>query len=91
VHSARRASQDDAHGPSSTPPIGCGGGSVRSKAAWILSDAPRAILPHMRRSFIDRQYSPSTGMDRSEWEIILEELTHMGYIVKQEPINETDN
>jgi hypothetical protein len=34
---------------------------------------------------VDRQYSPSTDMDRSEWEIILEELTHMGYIIKKEP------
>jgi hypothetical protein len=24
-------------------------------------------------------------MDQSEWKIILEELTHMGYIVKREP------
>jgi hypothetical protein len=39
---------------------------------------------HMRRSFIDRQYSPSTEMDLSEWKIILDELTHMGYIVKKE-------
>jgi hypothetical protein len=45
----------------------------------------------MKRSFIDRQYSPSTGMDRSEWEIILDELTRMGYIVKQERVNETDD
>jgi hypothetical protein len=40
------------------------------------------MSPHMRRSFIDRQYSPSTGMDRSKWEVILEELMCMGYIVK---------
>jgi hypothetical protein len=39
----------------------------------------------MQRSFVDRQYSTSTGMDQSEWEIILEELTYMGYIVKEEP------
>jgi hypothetical protein len=39
----------------------------------------------MRRSFVDRRYSPSTGMDLSEWEIILDELIHMGYIVKEEP------
>jgi hypothetical protein len=44
-----------------------------------------AISPRMRRSFVDRQYSPSTGMDQSEWEIILEELTRMGYIVKKKP------
>jgi hypothetical protein len=51
----------------------------------ILLDAPRAVSPLMWRSFIDRQYSPSTGMDRSEWEIILEEIICMGYIVKKEP------
>jgi hypothetical protein len=31
-----------------------------------------------------RQYSPLTGMDRSEWEIILAELTCTSYIVKKE-------
>jgi hypothetical protein len=40
--------------------------------------------PRMQRLFVDRQYSPSTGMGLSEWEIILEELTRMGYIVKKE-------
>jgi hypothetical protein len=43
------------------------------------------ILPHMRRSFVDRCFSPLTGMGLSEWEIILDELIHMGYIVKKEP------
>jgi hypothetical protein len=42
----------------------------------------------MRRSFVDRLYSPSTGMGLSEWEVILEELTHMCYIVKEEPDND---
>jgi hypothetical protein len=40
---------------------------------------------------VDRQYLPSTGMDRSKWEIILEELTCMGYIVKQDRVDETDS
>jgi hypothetical protein len=40
----------------------------------------------MRWSFIDRKYSPSTGMDQSEWEINLEELTRMGLILKKEPV-----
>jgi hypothetical protein len=39
----------------------------------------------MRRLFIDRQYSPSTGMDLSESEIILDERTRICYIVKKEP------
>jgi hypothetical protein len=58
---------------------------VKKKAAQILSTAPRAISPHMRRSFVDRQYSPLIDMDLTEWEIILDELTRMGYIVKKEP------
>jgi hypothetical protein len=82
---------DGAPGLSSTTPKGYGGGSVENKAAWILADAPRAISPRMRRSFIDKQYSPSTDMDQSEWEIILEELIRMGLIVKKEPISEGDD
>jgi hypothetical protein len=71
--------------PSTAPPRGHGGGSTKNKAARVLSTAPGAILPHKQRSFVDRQYSPSTGIDRSEWEVILEELTWMGYIIKKEP------
>jgi hypothetical protein len=88
---AGRASFNETLGPSCIPPKGCSGGSAKSKAAQILSDAPRAISPHMRRSFVDRQYSPSTGTDLSEWEIILEELIRMGYVVKKEPISEAED
>jgi hypothetical protein len=80
---AKRASTTGAPGPSSVVPRSCGRGSARDRAAWILSDILGAIAPRMRRSFVDRQYSTSTGMDRSEWENILDELTHMGYIVKK--------
>jgi hypothetical protein len=45
----------------------------------------------MRRLFIDKQYLPSTHMDQSEWEIILGELIRMGFLVKQEPVNEGDD
>jgi hypothetical protein len=44
----------------------------------------------MKRSFAERRYSPSIGMDQSEWEIILEQLVITGYIVKEEPVSETD-
>jgi hypothetical protein len=81
----KRALMDDAPKPSSAPPRGRGRGSVRNKAAQILSAAPGAISPRMWRSFVDTQYSSLTGMDQSEWKIILEQLTHMGYIVKREP------
>jgi hypothetical protein len=76
---------DDALGSSSAPPRGRGMASVKNKATQIFSVALGAISRCMQRSFIDRQYSPSTGMDQSEWEIILEELTSIGIIVKQEP------
>jgi hypothetical protein len=64
---------------------------VKQKDVRILADAFRAILSRMRRSFVDRQYTPSTGMDQSEWEIILGELIHMGFLVKQEPLSEGDD
>jgi hypothetical protein len=56
-----------------------------------MADAARAVSPRMRCSFVDRQYSPSTGMDRSEWEMILGELVHMGFLVKHEPVREGEN
>jgi hypothetical protein len=37
----------------------------------------------------DGIHSPSTGMDRSEWEIILEQLLITGLIVKEEVVSET--
>jgi hypothetical protein len=80
---------NDTPRPSNAQPRGHGRGhgrcSAKNKVTRILSAVPRAISPCMRRSFVDRQYSPSTGMDLSEWEIILDELTRMGYIVKKEP------
>jgi hypothetical protein len=80
----KRTMVDDAPRQSTASLGGRGRGSTKKKVTWILSTAPKAISPRMRRSFIDRQYSPSIDMDRSEWEIILEELTRMGYIVKKE-------
>jgi hypothetical protein len=76
----KRVLMDDAPGSSSGLPRcrGRGRDSVRKKATQILAAAPGVILPRMRRSFVDRQYSPSTGMDQNEWEIILEEYTCMG-------------
>jgi hypothetical protein len=54
MHATRLTSLDDAPGPTSALPNGYGGGSVRSKAARILSGAPRAVSPRMRRSSVDR-------------------------------------
>jgi hypothetical protein len=63
---ARGALQDDVPGPSTAPPRGYGGDSARNKAVQILSTALGAVSPCMRRSFVDSQYSPLTGMDQSE-------------------------
>jgi hypothetical protein len=82
---------EQAPGPSSTPPKGCGGGSAKSKATQILTDTTRDILPRMKRSFAERQYLPSTSMDRSEWELILKQLIIMSYVVKEEAVSETDD
>jgi hypothetical protein len=45
----------------------------------------------MKRLFAEGRYSPSTGMDQSEWEIILEQLIRMDYIVKEEHVSDTDD
>jgi hypothetical protein len=86
-HASRGTSIGEILGPSSAPAKGCSVGSTKNEAAQILADALGVILPRMRCSFIDRQYLPLTGMHQSEWEIILEELTRMGLIVKKEPIS----
>jgi hypothetical protein len=80
----RKAPVDGAPSSSSAPSRSCDGGSAKNKAAQILANASWAIPCQMRRSFVDRQYSPSTGMDRREWEVILDQLIHKGYIVKEE-------
>jgi hypothetical protein len=67
------------------------GAPQKNKATRILVNASGAISPRLRRSFVDRQYSPSTGMDRSEWQIILEQHTYMGFLVKQEPISKGED
>jgi hypothetical protein len=45
--------QSDAPRPSSIMSKGHGKGSAKEKASQILSAAPRAISPRMRRSFVD--------------------------------------
>jgi hypothetical protein len=90
LNTGERALLAQALGPLSPPPKGYGGGSNRSKVAQILLDAPKDTSSRMKRLFVNREYS-STGTDRSEWEIFLEQLTIVGYIVKKEPESETDD
>jgi hypothetical protein len=45
-------------------------------------------LPLMiRQSFKDGWYSPSTGMEEVEWQIMLEQFIASGVVVKNEVIN----
>jgi hypothetical protein len=81
---------DETPGPSNAPSRGRRKYSVKNKATQILSTALRAISPCLQRLFVDRQYSPSTRMDLSEYEIILNEFTRMGYIVKKEPDSDSN-
>jgi hypothetical protein len=52
----------------------------------ILADACGHISPHIKRSFAKRWYSPSTGMDRSECKIMLEQHLIMDFIVKEDVV-----
>jgi hypothetical protein len=69
-HTDKGALLDDAPRPSNAQPRGrrrgCEKYSVKSKATQILSATLKVISPCMRRLFVDRQYSPSTGMDLCE-------------------------
>jgi hypothetical protein len=84
------ATLGQAPGPSSASPKVASGDSTKSKAAQILADASGDISPRMKRPFAERRYSPSTGMDQSKWEIILEQHLIMGLIVKDEVVSEPD-
>ena len=58
------------------------------KADKILADSEagtsEVLPPRIRDSFLEMRYSPSTGMERSEWEVIFEQFLSMGLIVKEE-------
>jgi hypothetical protein len=78
----------DVLGTSNIKSKGHGGSSTKREATLILFAALGAVSLCMRRSFVQRRYSPSTGMGLSEWEVILDEFTRMGYIVKEEPVSD---
>jgi hypothetical protein len=41
----------------------------------------------VRQSFKDGKYSPSTGMEEKEWQIMLEQFIAKGVVIKDEVIN----
>jgi hypothetical protein len=71
-----------------------GYGSMKDKAAKILADSEARTFgdlpPRTRDSFLESRYSPSTGMDHSEWEIIFE-LLAMGLIVNQDAVSDDND
>jgi hypothetical protein len=45
------------------------------------------LQPIVKQSFQEGCYSPSTGMEMSEWQIMLEQLIAMGVVIKEEDVN----
>jgi hypothetical protein len=88
---AKGAALKQALGRSFALKKGCGGSSAKGKATRILATSFSDISLCIKRSFAERRYSPSTGIDRSKWEIILEQHLIMGLIVKKEVVSENDD
>jgi hypothetical protein len=49
------------------------------------------LLLAIRQSFKSGRYSPSTGMEEVEWQIMLEQFIESGVVVKNEVINIDSN
>jgi hypothetical protein len=49
------------------------------------------LLLAIRQSFKSGRYSPSTGMEEVEWQIMLEQFIASGVVVKNEVINIDSN
>jgi hypothetical protein len=64
---------------------------VKAVANQLLIDAgvgtSNDLLLVIKQSFKDGRYSPSTGMEEIEWQIMLEQFVANGVIVKDEIID----
>jgi hypothetical protein len=64
---------------------------VKAMADRVLLDVEAGAsdeLPLMiKQSFKDGRYSPSTGMDEREWQIMLEQFIASGVAIRDEIIN----
>jgi hypothetical protein len=64
---------------------------VKVRADRVLLDAEAAgsdkLPPLVKHSFKEGRYSPSTGMEEIEWQIILEQFIVVGVVIKDEVIN----
>jgi hypothetical protein len=66
-------------------------GSVKIKTNRVLLDVEMGASDELpvviRQSFKDDRYSPLTGMEEREWQIMLEQFIASGVVVKDEIIN----
>jgi hypothetical protein len=70
---------------------GRGRGSTKVETDRVLLDieagASDELPPLVNQSFKEGRYSPSTGMEESEWQIMLEQFIAMEVVVKDIVIN----
>jgi hypothetical protein len=82
---------DSRRAPSSVRGRGRGQNSAKAKANRVLLDSEAGgsgdLLPIVKMSFQDGRYSPLTGMEMIEWQIILEQFIAMGLILNEEVVN----
>jgi hypothetical protein len=84
-----------ARAPCSTCVRGCGRKSVKVMDDQALIDIGVGTsdeLPHViRQSFKDDRYSPLTGMEEIEWQLMLEQFVVSGVVVKDQIIDIDSN
>jgi hypothetical protein len=77
--------------PPSSSVRGRGRKSTTVVAEWVLVNVEAGASDELplviRQSFKDGQYSPSTGMEEVEWQIMLEQFIASGVVIKDEIIN----
>jgi hypothetical protein len=64
---------------------------VKVKVSRVLLDSEAGSSgdhpPMVKKSFQQGHYSPSTGIEMSDWQIMLEQFIVMGVVVKEEVVN----
>jgi hypothetical protein len=80
-----------ARAPRSASARGHGRKSTKAMADQALIDIGAGTSDELplviRQSFKDGRYSPSTGMEEIEWQIMLEQFVASGVVVKDEIID----
>jgi hypothetical protein len=84
--------RNDSHrAPSSVRGRGHKQNSAKAKASRVLLDSEAGgsgdLPPIVKKFFQEGCYSPSTVMEMSEWQIMLEQFIAMGVVVKEEVVS----